>query len=88
MKVKAQTSYAPCWETGHKERKKIWRSLTKKWYNPSAPIHLNSFNFSAFQRTLAISPQFIAGRESNALTEVLGMGGLTPAMLKAPYLKF
>jgi hypothetical protein len=27
---------------------------------------LNFFNFSAFQRTLAISPQFIAGRESNA----------------------
>ncbi|MHC5831778.1 MAG: hypothetical protein ACYT04_91360, partial [Nostoc sp.] len=47
----------------------------------------NYFNFSAFQRTLAISPQFIAGRESNALTEVLGMGGLTPAMLKPPCLK-
>ncbi|MEH2418462.1 hypothetical protein [Nostoc sp.] len=34
--------------------------------NPSASIHLNFFNLSAFQATLAISPQFIAGRETNA----------------------
>ena len=39
-------------------------------------MHLNFFNFSAFQRTLAISLQFIAGRESNALGEVLRVWGL------------
>ncbi|MHC5891270.1 hypothetical protein [Nostoc sp.] len=67
-----------------------WKAVSPSTTSPpsEALTPINFFNFSAFQRTLAISPQFIAGRESNALTEVLGMGSLTPAMLKSPCLKF